>query len=132
MNDKIIELNKKILMKLLYALQFPEDVDENKLTKELDDLEKQKKKISTQLGGMSDEYNKKIEDYKQRLVETKRKYDLNLDKNPLANISDKIEDYKEYKSIYNEHYEYIKSVKELHISKKKYDGVEYDYLITKI
>lgn len=123
----VIELNKTMLMKGLYALKFPEDADEESLTKELDDLEKQKKLI---LGTTRND--KKMEDYKQRMIETKHKYDLNLVKNPEANISEKIEDYKEYKAIYNEHYEYIKSVKELYISKKKYDGVEYDYLITKI
>lgn len=132
MNDKIIQINKEILLKSLYAMKFPEDVNEEKLTKELDELEKQKKHISDQLGGMSKEYNKKIEDYKQQLTQVKSKYDLNLAKNPQASISEKIEDYKEYKSIYNQHYEYIKSVKELYILKKKYDGADYDYLITKI
>lgn len=132
MNDEIIQINKEILLKSLYAMKFPEDVNEEKLTKELDELEKQKKNISQQLGGMSKEYNKKIEDYKQHLIELKSKYDLNLSKNPQASISEKIEDYKEYKAIYNQHYEYIKSVKELYILKKKYDGADYDYLITKI
>lgn len=131
MNEKIIQINKEILLKSLYAMKFPEDVNEEQLTKELDELEKQKKTIFDQLGNRSKEYNKKIEDYKQHLIEVKSKYDY-LSKNSQASISEKIEDYKEYKSIYNQHYEYIKSVKELHMLKKKYDGTDYDYLITKI
>lgn len=130
MNDELIEINKNILLKGLFALKFSED--EEKVIQELDILEKSKRFIYDKLEGMKKESNKKIEEYKNHLIETKSKYDLNLVKNPQQTISEKIEDYKEYKTIYNQHYEYIKSIKELYISKKKYDGLEYDYLITKI
>ena len=81
---------------------------------------------------MSDEYKQKISQYKERLIETENKYKLNLERNPTQSISEKIEDYKIYKGIYDEHYEYIVSVKELSILENKYDGLEYHYLITKI
>lgn len=130
MNDELIEINKNILLKGLFALKFSED--EEKVIQELDILEKSKRLIYDKLEGMKKESNKKIEEYKNHLIETKSKYDLNLVKTPQQTISEKIEDYKEYKTIYNQHYEYIKSIKELYVSKKKYDGLEYDYLITKI
>ena len=69
---------------------------------------------------MTQAYNKKIEDYKNRLLETENKYKLNLERNPEQTMSEKIEDYKSYKSIYNEHYDYIVSTKDLFILEKKY------------
>tara|TARA_B110000503_G_scaffold143180_1_gene243066 strand:- start:1335 stop:1580 length:246 start_codon:yes stop_codon:yes gene_type:complete len=81
---------------------------------------------------MNNEYKLKIHDYKQQLIETENKYKLNLEKNPKATITDKIEEYKIYRSIYDEHYEYIKSIKELYILDKTYNGEDYHYLITKI
>ena len=81
---------------------------------------------------MSDEYKQKISDYKDRLIETENKYKLNLERNPTQSISEKIADYINYKAIYDEHYEYIVSTKQLSILENHYDTVDYYYLITKI
>jgi exonuclease VII large subunit len=128
--SELIDINREILLKGLFSLKFSE-VDE-KVTREMEELEKKKRDIQNRLAGMSDEYKQKISQYKERLIETENKYKLNLERNPTQSISEKIEDYKIYKGIYDEHYEYIVSVKELSILENKYDGLEYHYLITKI
>jgi len=128
--SELIDINREILLKGLFSLKFSE-VDE-KVTREMEELEKNKRDIQNRLAGMSDEYKQKISQYKERLIETENKYKLNLERNPTQSISEKIEDYKIYKGIYDEHYEYIVSVKELSILENKYDGLEYHYLITKI
>ena len=128
--SELIDINREILLKGLFSLKFSE-VDE-KVTREMEELEKNKRDIQNRLAGMSDEYKQKITQYKERLIETENKYKLNLERNPTQSISEKIEDYKIYKGIYDEHYEYIVSVKELSILENKYDGLEYHYLITKI
>jgi len=130
MSEDLINLNKEILLKGLFALKFS-DVDED-VTKELSILEDKKNDIKKRLGGLSEEYNKKLEEYKNRLIETENKYKLNLEKNPEQSITEKIEDYKTYISIYNEHYNYIVSTKGLSILEKKYDSIDYYYLNTKI
>lgn len=126
--EDLIQINKEILLKGLFALKFSDE----DITNELSALETSKKDITNRLAGMTQAYNKKIEDYKNRLLETENKYKLNLERNPEQTMSEKIEDYKSYKSIYNEHYDYIVSTKDLFILEKKYDNIEYHYLITKI
>ena len=128
--SELIDINREILLKGLFSLKFSE-VDEQ-VTREIEELEKKKKEIQNRLAGMSDEYKQKISTYKDRLIETENKYKLNLERNPTQSISDKIEDYKIYKAIYDEHYEYIVSTKELSILENHYDTVDYYYLITKI
>jgi|TARA_B110000261_G_C12791053_1_gene240348 phage-related protein len=130
MSEELININKEILLKGLFALKYSEG--DGEVTRELEELEKTKKDIKDRLGGMNNEYKLKIHDYKQQLIETENKYKLNLEKNPKATITDKIEEYKIYRSIYDEHYEYIKSIKELNILDKTYNGEDYHYLITKI
>ena len=126
--EDLIQINKEILLKGLFSLKFSDE----DITNELSVLETSKKEITNKLAGMTQAYNKKIEDYKNRLLETENKYKLNLDRNPEQTMTEKIEDYKSYKSIYNEHYDYIVSTKDLFILEKKYDNIEYHYLITKI
>ena len=128
--SELMDINREILLKGLFSLKFSE-VDEQ-VTREIEELEKKKKEIQNRLAGMSDEYKQKISTYKDRLIETENKYKLNLERNPTQSISDKIEDYKIYKAIYDEHYEYIVSTKELSILENHYDTVDYYYLITKI
>lgn len=132
MNEELIQINKQILLKGLFAMNFPQHINEDELNQELDELEKKRATIQSTLGGMPSDYNKKKEEYEQKRIETKHKYDLNLVKNPNASITEKIEDYKEYKAIYDEYYDYIKDVKGLYVLPKKYDNIEYHYLITKI
>ena len=126
--EDLIQINKEILLKGLFSLKFSDE----DITNELSVLETSKKEITNKLAGMTQAYNKKIEDYKNRLLETENKYKLNLERNPEQTMTEKIEDYKSYKSIYNEHYDYIVSTKDLFILEKKYDNIEYHYLITKI
>lgn len=128
--SELIKINNEILLKGLFALKFSDGNEQ--VMREIEELEKKKRDIEHKLGGMNDAYKKKIEDYKQRLIETEHKYKLNLEQNPQPTIIEKIEDYKVYKSIYDEHYDYIVSTKELSILENKYDGIEYYYLITKI
>ena len=130
MSEELIHINKEILLKGLFSLKFSDE----DITNELSILEEKKRNITNRLAGMSEEYKKKIEDYKNRLIETENKYKLNLEKNPEQTITEKIEDYKSYMSIYNEHYKYIvsKEVKDPFILEKKYDTIDYHYLITKI
>ena len=128
--SELININNEILLKGLFSLKFS-DGDEQ-VMREIEVLEKKKREIENRLGGMNDDYKKKIEHYKQRLIETEHKYKLNLEQNPQPTIIEKIEDYNVYKSIYDEHYDYIVSTKELSILENKYDGVDYYYLITKI
>lgn len=130
MSEELILINREILLKGLFSLKFSE-VDEQ-FTREIDELEQKKNNIKNRIAGMSDEYKKKISEYKEHLIETENKYKLNLERNLNQSISEKIEDYKTYKSIYDEHYKYIVSTKELYISDNKYDGIDYHYLITKI
>jgi hypothetical protein len=128
--SELININNEILLKGLFALKFSDGTEH--VTREIEELEKKKRDIEHRLGGMNDAYKKKIEEYKQRLIETEHKYKLNLEQNPQPTIIEKIEDYKVYKSIYDEHYDYIVSTKELSITENKYDGIDYYYLITKI
>lgn len=128
--SELIDINREILLKGLFSLKFSE-VDEQ-VTLEIEELEKKKKEIQNRLAGMSDEYKQKISDYKDRLIETENKYKLNLERNPTQSISEKIADYINYKAIYDEHYDYIVSTKELSILENHYDGVDYYHLITKI
>jgi exonuclease VII large subunit len=128
--SELIDINREILLKGLFSLKFSE-VDEQ-VTSEIDELETKKKEIQNRLAGMSDEYKQKITEYKERLIETENKYKLNLERNPTQSITEKIEDYKIYKGIYDEHYDYIVSTKELSILENHYDTVDYYYLITKI
>jgi hypothetical protein len=128
--SELININNEILLKGLFALKFSDGTEH--VTREIEELEKKKRDIEHRLGGMNVAYKKKIEEYKQRLIETEHKYKLNLEQNPQPTIIEKIEDYKVYKSIYDEHYDYIVSTKELSITENKYDGIDYYYLITKI
>ena len=128
--SELININNEILLKGLFALKFSDGTEH--VTREIEQLEKKKRDIEHRLGGMNDAYKKKIEEYKQHLIETEHKYKLNLEQNPQPTIIEKIEDYKVYKSIYDEHYDYIVSTKELSITENKYDGIDYYYLITKI
>lgn len=128
--SELININNEILLKGLFALKFSDGNEQ--VMREIEELEKKKRDIEHRLGGMNDAYKKKIEEYKQRLIETEHKYKLNLEQNPQPTIIEKIEDYKVYKSIYDEHYDYIVSTKELSITENKYDGIDYYYLITKI
>ena len=64
--EDLIQINKEILLKGLFSLKFSDE----DITNELSVLETSKKEITNKLAGMTQAYNKKIEDYKNRLLET--------------------------------------------------------------
>jgi len=57
MNKELIQINKQILMKGLFAMNFPQHINEQELNQELDELEK--KRGTLQSTGMPSDYNKK-------------------------------------------------------------------------
>jgi len=129
MNEELIVINRDILLKGMFSLYFDtEELDES----ELNELAQRKKQIQIGLIKTDKDYHDKEEGHKNKLRELDSKYGLNVQPNEEESLHTKIEQYRTYKVLYDEKFDYIIKYHGLNTTKKTYDAIDYFYLISKI
>ena len=129
--DKLIMINRDILLKGIFAYKYLDEKEDSSeiLTEmnEIEELKKSKEMIESKLQktDVQQEYLKKIKEFDSILQLNKPEI---LDE---MSISEKIEQYQTYMSIYNDKLKYITDHKGLIINSKTYESKVYYYLVSK-